>query len=257
MASVVAINAFIGSSRGLRPSLAHASVIEAATTLLRRPADRKDRFSMEPIAYRYPARTPGDVEPRSPLSPDSGRLWTREPLGIGGLRSTFSFSGSKPAQPARACSRSSPMFRRIVLIPATLIVMIFAVVSVSALTGAGDDGIIRVKSAYSVTESVARIRRDIAGKGIMFFSEFDQSKLAAGAGITRRPSTLLTFGNPPLGTQVHHVESDCGTGLAGAAARVREREGRGLGGVYRFCLDRPPPRIKDRDAQFKMASSTV
>jgi uncharacterized protein (DUF302 family) len=53
----------------------------------------------------------------------------------------------------------------------------------------------------------------------MFFGEIDQSKLAAGAGITLRPSTLLTFGNPPLGTQFITL-IECGTGLAGPAARV-------------------------------------
>jgi len=40
----------------------------------------------------------------------------------------------------------------------------------------------------------------VASKGIMFFDEIDQSKLAADAGVKLRPSTLLAFGNPPLGT---------------------------------------------------------
>jgi uncharacterized protein (DUF302 family) len=58
-----------------------------------------------------------------------------------------------------------------------------------------------VRSVYSVDETIARIRKDIADKGIMFFSAVDQQQLAAKAGITLRPSTLLTFGNPPLGAQ--------------------------------------------------------
>ena len=49
-------------------------------------------------------------------------------------------------------------------------------------------------------ETIARVKQDIAGKGIMFFSAVDQSKLAADAGIKLQPSTLLLFGNPPLGT---------------------------------------------------------
>lgn len=63
-----------------------------------------------------------------------------------------------------------------------------------------ESGIIKVKSAYSVSETVARLKQDVAAKGIKFFLEVDQSKLAADAGITLRPSTLLVFGNPPLGT---------------------------------------------------------
>ncbi len=63
-----------------------------------------------------------------------------------------------------------------------------------------ESGIIKVKSAYSRAETIARLKQDVAAKGIRFFSEIDQSQLAADAGITVRPSTLLVFGNPPLGT---------------------------------------------------------
>jgi len=63
------------------------------------------------------------------------------------------------------------------------------------------DGLVKVRSAYPVDETIRRLREDIAAKGIMFFSAVDQQQLAAQAGITLRPSTLLTFGNPPLGAQ--------------------------------------------------------
>ena len=65
---------------------------------------------------------------------------------------------------------------------------------------AQSDGVVRVKSAYPMQETIARIKADVTAKGIMHFAEIDQAKLAAGAGIALRPSTLLIFGNPPLGT---------------------------------------------------------
>lgn len=65
---------------------------------------------------------------------------------------------------------------------------------------AQNDGVVRVKSAYSMEETIARLKADVTAKGIMHFAEIDQAKLAAGAGIALRPSTLLIFGNPPLGT---------------------------------------------------------
>jgi len=65
----------------------------------------------------------------------------------------------------------------------------------------GPDGLIKVRSAYPMDETVARLRRDIEAKGILFFQAVDQAQLAKNAGITLRPSTLLTFGNPPLGAQ--------------------------------------------------------
>jgi uncharacterized protein (DUF302 family) len=65
---------------------------------------------------------------------------------------------------------------------------------------ADSSGIVRVKSAYPMNETIASLKQDVAAKGIRFFLEVDQSKLAAEAGISVRPSTLLVFGNPPLGT---------------------------------------------------------
>ena len=99
------------------------------------------------------------------------------------------------------------MFTRVLkLAPAA--VLSFAVVlspaaaqTESAKDVAQADGVIRVKSAYPLDETIARLKKDIADKGIRFFLEVDQTKLAADAGITVRPSTLLIFGNAPLGTR--------------------------------------------------------
>ena len=41
----------------------------------------------------------------------------------------------------------------------------------NAVQPAPDSGIVRVKSAYSVAETVARLKNDVAGKGIRFFLE--------------------------------------------------------------------------------------
>lgn len=62
-------------------------------------------------------------------------------------------------------------------------------------------GVVSAPSAYGVEETIDRLKKDIAGKGIPFFMAIDQAKLAAGAGIALPPSTLLVFGNPPLGVQ--------------------------------------------------------
>jgi uncharacterized protein (DUF302 family) len=76
---------------------------------------------------------------------------------------------------------------------------------------AAEDGIVRIKSAYAMPETISRLKKDVADKGIMFFDEIDQFKLAADAGVTLRPSTLLVFGNPPLGTLF--LTSNPATGL--------------------------------------------
>ena len=64
-----------------------------------------------------------------------------------------------------------------------------------------EDGIVTVRSGYSVDETIDRLKHDIAAKGITFFTAIDQAKLAESAGIRLPPSTLLVFGNPALGVQ--------------------------------------------------------
>jgi uncharacterized protein (DUF302 family) len=63
------------------------------------------------------------------------------------------------------------------------------------------NGLVRVKSAYSFAQTIERLKGDVAAKGITFFFAVEQARLAAEAGITLRPSTLLVFGNPALGSQ--------------------------------------------------------
>ena len=64
-----------------------------------------------------------------------------------------------------------------------------------------ENGLVRVKSAYSFAQTIERLKGDVAVKGITFFFAVEQARLAAEAGIALRPSTLLVFGNPPLGSQ--------------------------------------------------------
>jgi uncharacterized protein (DUF302 family) len=123
-----------------------------------------------------------------------------------------------------------------------------------ALTG---DGIVRVKSAYPVDETITRIKQDIAAKGIMFFSTIDQSKLAADAGIKLNPSTLLTFGNPPLGTQF--ITANPNAGLDWPVRLLVTQDDKGdVWAVYTdFQWIAQRHGITDRVEQFKMASNVV
>ena len=97
------------------------------------------------------------------------------------------------------------MFNRIIkYVPAAYLAFALVAPSISSAQGTmsqpGDDGIVKVRSAYPMAETIARLEKDVAAKGIKFFIEVDQYKLASDAGIKIRPSTLLIFGNPPLGT---------------------------------------------------------
>jgi hypothetical protein len=118
-----------------------------------------------------------------------------------------------------------------------LIQLCSALLFASALTAspvlAGNDGIVRVKSAYPIGETIERLKKDIADKGIRFFNEIDRSKLTADAGIELRPSVLLIFGNPPLGTQFITANAKpASTGQCGFwSTRTRKRS---VDCLYRF-----------------------
>jgi len=119
-----------------------------------------------------------------------------------------------------------------------------------------DNGIVRVKSAVPMAEAVSRIKADIAGKGIKFFLEIDQSKLAADAGIKLRPSTLLVFGNPPLGTQF--ITSNPDSGLDWPVRLLLTQDDNGDVWVWTdFDWIARRHGIRDRDAQFRMATKVV
>ena len=97
------------------------------------------------------------------------------------------------------------------MLSAALVAVAFSMSTATlAQTSAGTDGVIKVKSAYSMNETIARIKDDIAKKGIMFFAAVDQQDLAAKAGIELPPSTLLMFGNPALGSQFITAKAEAG-----------------------------------------------
>jgi uncharacterized protein (DUF302 family) len=136
-------------------------------------------------------------------------------------------------------------------------VLFLSVLTASSPVLAGDDGIVTVKSAYPIGETIERLKRDIADKGIKFFNEIDQSKLAADADIKLRPSVLLIFGNPPLGTQFITANANAGLDWP-VRLLVYENDKGEVWAVYTdFDWIARRHGIHNRQDQFKMASSVI
>lgn len=145
---------------------------------------------------------------------------------------------------------------------ARLIQIFSAFAFASALTAslpalAGNDGIITVKSAYPIKETVERLKKDIAEKGIKFFDEIDQSRLAADAGINLRPSILLIFGNPPLGTQFITANANAGLDWPVRLLVYENEKGEVWAAYTDFDWIAQRHGIENRKEQFNMASSVV
>jgi uncharacterized protein (DUF302 family) len=156
------------------------------------------------------------------------------------------------------------MFPPVVKLCSAAVLALILSLSAPPLTTAGSpkepapgDGVVKVKSAYSLDETIARLRQDIANEGIMFFLAVDQSKLAADAGIKLRPSTLLMFGNPALGS--HFITSNPQAGLDWPVRLLVTQDEQGtVWAVYTdFAWIARRHDITDREAEFKMASNVI
>jgi uncharacterized protein (DUF302 family) len=126
-----------------------------------------------------------------------------------------------------------------------------------AASADSETGVARVRSAYSMQDTIARLKQDIEAKGIKFFAEIDQAKLAHDAGIELRPSTLLIFGNPPLGAQFLTSNPDAGLDWP-VRLLVRQDESGAVWAVYTdFAWIAHRFGVKDREVQFQMASMVI
>jgi uncharacterized protein (DUF302 family) len=138
---------------------------------------------------------------------------------------------------------------------------LFATLAFAALSSspalAQGDGVIRVKSAYPMQETVARLKADVTAKGIMHFADIDQSRLAAAAGIKLRPSTLLIFGNPPLGTLFITAKAEAGLDWPVRLLVTQDERGEVWAVYTDFKWIAARHGIRDRDAEFATATGVI
>ena len=140
---------------------------------------------------------------------------------------------------------------------ALLVAGALALSPLGAAQATEDDGIVKFKSDYSMPETIKRMKKDIADKGIMFFDEIDQAKLAADAGVTLLPSTLLVFGNPPLGTLFLTSDPDSGLDWPVRLLVYRDAKGHVWVAYTDFAWIARRHGITNRDKEFKMASEVI
>ena len=142
--------------------------------------------------------------------------------------------------------------------PATVLSPVLAPARAAVpVAAAPADGVIKQRSDYAFDETIVRIKADIAAKGIRFFDEIDQTKLGESAKLPINRSTLLLFGNPPLGVQF--LQSNPVAGLDWPVRMLVTQDDDGTVWVswtdFRFVANRY--QLKDRDAQIAMATEVA
>lgn len=123
----------------------------------------------------------------------------------------------------------------------------------AAVATATADGVLRQQSAFGFDETIRRLKADIAGKGIPVFAEIDQAGLGAGANLSIHRSTLLLFGNPPLGVQFLQSNPLAGLDWPVRMLVIEDQAGQVWVAWTDFGFIARRYGIADRDAQFAMA----
>ncbi len=122
---------------------------------------------------------------------------------------------------------------------------------------AHDTSVVVTRSDYGMEDTVNRIARDIAAKKIKLFNVIDQSALAKEAGVELNPSTLIVFGNPPLGTQFLTANPQSGLDWPVRLLVYQDGKQRVWTAYTDFQWIARRHNIKSRKAQFKMASEVI
>jgi uncharacterized protein (DUF302 family) len=157
------------------------------------------------------------------------------------------------SDPSRQFLRTKPKEKSAMrVVPLTLLAL-----GVSIVAAHADDGVIKARSAYPMTETIERIRQDLASKDITFFTAIDQSQLAANAGIELRPSTLLIFGNPALGAQFVTSNPVAGLDWPVRLLVFQDADGAVWAAYTDFGWIARRHHIKDRQAAFSKATEVI
>lgn len=75
------------------------------------------------------------------------------------------------------------------------------------------NGLIQVQSRHNVSGTVLRLKQFLRKKHIPLFALIDHSKAARQAGLELRPTELLIFGNPKLGSKLMEAAQPVGLDL--------------------------------------------
>lgn len=118
-------------------------------------------------------------------------------------------------------------------------------------------GVLRLKSANGFDDTVVRLKSDVQAKGIRLFDQIDQSGLGAQADLKTDRSTLVIFGNPPLGVQFLQANPYSGLDWPVRMLVVQEADGSVYVAWTDFAEIAARYGLTNRDAQLKMASEVA
>lgn len=97
--------------------------------------------------------------------------------------------------------------------PLLSVISLFTLLSINTLSHAGPAGLINKASKFGVTETINRLETVLEKKGVTIVTRWSHSDRAKDIGISLRPTELILFGNPKLGTQFFTSQQTSGIDL--------------------------------------------
>ena len=87
--------------------------------------------------------------------------------------------------------------------------LLLAIILLSAsFSVAASEGLVKYESPYSVKETMDRFEKIAKSKGLTIFVRIDHQKNASGVNLELRPTEVIIFGNPKVGTPLMQCAQD-------------------------------------------------
>ncbi len=104
---------------------------------------------------------------------------------------------------------------------------LFILLSLTATTANARDvsGIIKIKSSHSVSETINKLEAVLTKKGMTIFKRVNHTAGADKVGLQLRPTELLIFGNPKVGTPLMQCSQTAALDLPQKALAYKDKNG--------------------------------
>ncbi len=105
-------------------------------------------------------------------------------------------------------------------------IKVFIVSSFLSLSAAASDGLVSVQSDFNASETAERFVNIIQKKGLTLFARINHKKNAAGVDLELRPTEVIIFGNPKVGTPLMQCSQKVAIELPQKALIWEDNEGK-------------------------------
>ena len=106
----------------------------------------------------------------------------------------------------------------------TILIITLSLLSTS-VSASDDNGIIKIRSNSGVSETIDKLEAVLNKKGMTIFKRVDHTAGAEKVGLKLRPTDLLIFGNPKVGTPLMQCSQTAALDLPQKALAYKDESG--------------------------------